>query len=738
MAVDIESLKAALAIARDIEPLHDADSRVGDSKSVVTHLRSNTDWTQWQLILPVENEEIYRIYSGGPFTLNRLKEFIHAVATSITGDRDNSIEKAMRVCIGELIKANFNGQNPYMITEQTPPDYNGIKIKIDGEKAVVIGGGHSAPVLRNILDHLGTQNFYLEAFSGSAIHTLKNAGITEPTLSEIFVPAATVDPGASDSNKTWRHGAITYTSESDPVFGTITCEGLNAPPPTNQVKIRFEHFPDIVLDKLPSTCLATVIAALIPNIMREATEWSPRVSAPSASVSNSQSSQESAGPSQDSDKSGTSAASAASAAPPLPQFEEYLLGSSSNGADQIETHIKNWRGTVKTDKLLKFLIFNVGINKGETTEKGKQERRAELGVNPSYHPGDNIDKLADWAKNRLQAAIEEEKVVEGAGGGGGGEPPPAKRVRSSCSSECDIKATELKQMCNFALDILDKCIKADGMNYQYRVQTAIKAILSLKSWGDRLQLDQLMKHVDISDRNNICAVASCDKGFLAMCGLEAIIQSRKLITVEVNDRTSLLIINYNTNPLTDEERRAQEEARTAAAAEAERVAAEEAKAAALQSRITALKNEAVRKRDEAIKAANEAEAAADKAKDDAERASRPTTRGTPLQIQLNTARKSTKEATKKRELATKLRGKATRISALIPSKRSLPSSKQSPKEEEQYKKIIKQITEIECEGDRGGVRSWCTISGGFRQHSQRKSHKNHKNRKSSRHTRRRT
>ena len=439
MVVNIESLKAALAIARDIEPLHDADSRVGDSKSVVTHLRSNTGWTQWQVIyniLPAGNEEIYRIYSGGPFTLNRLKKFIHAVANSITGAHVDSIEKEMRVCIGELIKGNFNNQNPYMIsetTEPTPPNYNGIKGKINMEKAVIIAGGHSAPVLRNILEYLGTQNFYLEAFSGSAIHTLKNAGTTDPTLSEIFVPAATVDPGASDSNRTWRHGAITYNSESDPVFGIITCEGLNAPPPTNQVEIRFEHFPDKRLDKLPSTCLATVIAALIPNVMREATGWSPRVPAPSASLGNSQSSQGSAAPSQGSDNS------SASAAPPLPQFEEYLLGSSSNGADQIEAHIQNWRSNVNTSELLKFLIFNVGINKGETTKKGKERKQTELVGESPYKPGDNIDTLADWAKNRLQAAIEEEKVLEGAGGGG---QPAAKKGRSSCSNDCHVGMEE--------------------------------------------------------------------------------------------------------------------------------------------------------------------------------------------------------------------------------------------------------------------------------------------------------
>ena len=287
-------------------------------------------------------------------------------------------------------------------------------------------------------------------------------------------------------------------------------------------------------------------------------------------------------------------------------------------------------------------------------------------------------------------------------------------------------------MCIFALDILEKCIKdSDGGNFQTRVQTAIKAILSLKSWGDRLQLDQLMQYLDI---NNICAVASCDKGFLAMCGLEAIIKGRKLVTVEVNDNTSLLIINYNTNPLTEEQQAAQEEAAAEAAVKAEQ-------AAALQSRITALKNEAVSKRDEAIKTANEAEAAADKAKDEADRASGPTTRGTPSQNKLNTARKSTKEATEKRELATKLRDKATRISALIPGqgsglRRSRAASEQSPEEEEtQYKEIINQIKEIDCEGDGGGERSWCTISGGFRLHSRRKSHKN---RKSSRYTRRRT
>jgi len=286
----------------------------------------------------------------------------------------------------------------------------------------------------------------------------------------------------------------------------------------------------------------------------------------------------------------------------LPSLEDYLEGRSFNGEDDIESHIDEWvrqRGnldSLTSDTNLNTYIGLIKAYLDDYRQSARARARTENNKDSDYDPEERQRFLETIQE--LVSDEEEEDVAASVG-----------KKRSSLKTYEYISLADRKNMCRLALAILQRCLGGDG-SFKHRIQTAIRTILTLKSLGDRVPMEELMTLIGDGDT---CAIASIDKLFLANCILYANITGRHVVTVEVvkrDKKVSMLIIDHDGSrgaTLTPAQREARDRERAAAEAEraaatAKRAAIEEAERKAVRATATAQRK--VREAQEKYEGAN--------------------------------------------------------------------------------------------------------------------------------------
>jgi type II secretory pathway pseudopilin PulG len=582
---ELPVMRQMYAIINIIDLLHDiTQSRGGPGADIVQNLTLDDDIDFNVLYRLIQDggdrKKIMAYYNKQPYVYATLRNLLIDIASIITGE-SVSIEDAGCICIGEIKSqfGYFSNKNPYLFYEKiNPKDIRNIKELPESFRFI----GASNYVLETILRLTKVTHWFTEA-TGNAQDYLKNAVRAISEVEEAIAVASGVDPGPKISGNPENDSL--YNLSVDPVLGNIIVrfnEGRYT------VEFGDDTFSGITLNRLPNTCLATAIASLIPNLMRHITKWR-RESSAQMSLGQGYNSNE---PEYSEHSQTSNSGAAAATVPPNPQteahppFEEYLQGVPIDDGDAIEAHIEGWStsaniNSLTSKKVLNYLIKLVKTYTLNATKSGRADIKKYDEYDPAFTP-ENADieeeeRQAIAAYNKFISDLcDEQSLASGAGG-------KAKRART-CDIECgNLGENELKNICALALAVLKKCLRTRG-TFKDRIQTAIKTILTLKSWGDRLQMEELMTLINVGDT---CAIASKDKLFLANCILYANITGRHIITVEYFSRGSdyfMSIMNHDGSrgaSLTSEQKAVRERERAAAEAEravaaAERAAIEEA------------------------------------------------------------------------------------------------------------------------------------------------------------------
>ena len=577
---ELPTMRGMYAIINIIDLLHDIiPSRGGPGADVVQNLTLGADIdfnVLYRLIPDVSDKKrIMAHYNKQPRVYATLRNLLIDIANLITGGSVSNIEDAGCICIGEIKSqfGYFGGENPYLSYEEFEP-----KVILNSETLPESFKfqGPSDFVLNRILKLNHITHWFTEA-TGNAQEYLNKAVRDISEVEEAIAVASGVDPGPKISGTPENNSS--YNLSVDPVLGNIIVrfnEGRHT------VEFGDKAFSGIVINRLPNTCLATAIASLIPNLMRHITIWRRPPPTPQASLGSGSESEYHNG------SQGSNSAGAAAAAPPknpqtkpLPPFEEYLQGKPINGDSVIEYHINEWAtnhdiNSLTSKNVLDYLIKLVKTYLINATKSGREAIKEYDEYDPAYDPRDAAieeeEERAIAAFTQFIRDLCDEQSARASARGG-----KLKSARTMCDVECDnLDKNELINICKLALAILKKCLGTKG-TFKDRIQMAIKTVLRLKSWGDRLQMEELMTLIGDGET---CAIASKDKLFLANCILYANITGRHIITVEYfkrGEKYFMSIINHDGSrgaSLTPAQRNARDRER--AAAEEER-AAEKAK-----------------------------------------------------------------------------------------------------------------------------------------------------------------
>ena len=606
---ELPVMRRMYAIINIIDLLHDIiPSRGGPGADIVQNLTLDNDIdfnVLYDLIPDSANKKKLIIdYNKQPRVYATLRNLLISIASIITGENVSNIEDAGCICIGEIKSkfGYFGGRNPYLSYEDFEPK---VIMKSETLPESFKFQGPSDFVLNRILKLNHITHWFTEA-TGNAQDYLNKAVRDISEVEEAIAVASGVDPGPKISGNPENNSL--YNLSLDPVLGNIIVrfnEGRYT------VEFGDKDFSGIVINRLPNTCLATAIASLIPNLMRHITNWR-RESPAKMSLGQGYNSSEP-------EYHNNSQSSNSAAAPPNPQtktrppFEEYLQGIPIYDGNAIESHINGWSTSANINSLtsknsLNYLIKLVKTYIMNATKSGRADIKEYDEYDPAYNPEDRVieeeekEAIAAFSQFIRDLCDEQSALASDAGG-------KAKRARI-CDVECDnLDKNELINICKLALAILKKCLSTGG-TFKDRIQIAIKTILRLKSWGDRLQMEELMTRINIGDT---CAIASKDKLFLANCILYANITGRHIITVEYfkrGEKYFMSIINHDGSrgaSLTDEQREEMDRLRAVAEAEraaatAERDAIEEAERKA--ARATATAQRKVREAQEKYEGAN--------------------------------------------------------------------------------------------------------------------------------------
>jgi len=542
------------AISHILELIHDfIKSRGGPGVNIDNlELDDDIDFNVLYRLIPDggDRKRIMAHYNREPRVYATLRNLLIDIASIITGE-SVSIEDAGCICIGELKRqfGYFGGRNPY--TAETSYSH---RIPLSGY------------TLGELLKSLGVTYFFTEA-TGSASKTLLSANIGE----RVIPTSVVADPGGRLPGDP--EDGSSFTLAVDPILGNITITYNKG-----RTTIRFSNFPGIEISRLPSVYIATALASLIPNFMRQVTRRGREQPPPGSLPRNFSEASIPFGTATSNSGSGAtpSYAESDSSGPPgtpqtrlLPSLEDYLEGRSFNGEDDIESHIDEWvrqRGnldSLTSDTNLNTYIGLIKAYLDDYRQSARARARTENNKDSDYDPEER-ERFLETIQE-LVSDEEEEDVAASVG-----------KKRSSLKTYEYISLADRKNMCRLALAILQRCLGGDG-SFKHRIQTAIRTILTLKSLGDRVPMEELMTLIGDGDT---CAIASIDKLFLANCILYANITGRHVVTVEVVKRggkSSMLIIDHDGSrgaTLTPAQREARDRER--AAAEAER-AAEKAK-----------------------------------------------------------------------------------------------------------------------------------------------------------------
>ena len=578
---ELPVMRRMYAIINIIDLLHDIiPSRGGPGADVVQNLTlgDDIDFNVLYDLIPdsANKKKVITDYNKQPPVYATLRNLLIAIASIITGENVSNIEDAGCICIGEIKSkfGYFGGRNPYLSYEDFEPK---VIMKSETLPESFKFQGPSDFVLNRILKLNHITHWFTEA-TGNAQDYLNKAVRDISEVEEAIAVASGVDPGPKISGNPENNSL--YNLSVDPVLGNIIVrfnEGRYT------VEFGDKDFSGIVINRLPNTCLATAIASLIPNLMRHITnrrQEQPR----QVSLGTAYNSSEPEYQYHNNSQSSTNAAALPPPNPqtkPLPPFEEYLQGKPING-NTIETHINEWatianKNSLTSKNSLNYLIKLVKTYIMNATKSGRADIKEYDEYDPAYNPEDSDieeeekEAIAAFTQFIRDLCDEQSALASDAGG-------KAKRARI-CDVECDnLDKNELINICKLALAILKKCLSTGG-TFKDRIQIAIKTILRLKSWGDRLQMEELMTRINIGDT---CAIASKDKLFLANCILYANITGRHIITVEYfkrGEKYFMSIINHDGSrgaSLTDEQREEMDRLRAAAEAERAKAAAERA------------------------------------------------------------------------------------------------------------------------------------------------------------------
>jgi hypothetical protein len=545
---ELPVMEQMYAISHILELIHDfIKSRGGPGVNIDNlELDDDIDFNVLYRLIPDggDKKRIMAHYNKEPRVYATLRNLLIDIASIITGE-SVSIEDAGCICIGELKRqfGYFGGRNPY--TSETSYSH---RIPLSGVQ------------LEKLLKELGVTHFFTEA-TGSASKTLLSANIGE----RVIPTSVVADPGGRLPGDP--EDGSSFTLAVDPILGNITITYNKG-----RTTIRFSNFPGIEISRLPSVYIATALASLIPNFMRQVTRRGREQPPPGSLPRNFSEASIPFGTATSNSGSGAtpSYAESDSSGPPgtpqtrlFPSLEDYLEGRSFNGEDDIESHIDEWvrqRGnldSLTSDTNLNTYIGLIKAYLDDYRQSARARARTENNKDSDYDPEERQRFLETIQE--LVSDEEEEDVAASVG-----------KKRSSLKTYEYISLADRKNMCRLALAILQRCLGGDG-SFKHRIQTAIRTILTLKSLGDRVPMEELMTLIGDGDT---CAIASIDKLFLANCILYANITGRHVVTVEVVKRggkSSILIIDHDGSrgaTLTPAQREARDRERGAAAEDA--------------------------------------------------------------------------------------------------------------------------------------------------------------------------